>query len=140
MTKTSLFTTIALTGALAGLLAGCSSSDEPAPTPTPTTTADAAPADDTCVDGVAWMQFDESGETEKSLPEGCATIVVNGNGGTLTAGPADTLVIMGNDNTVDLGTVGQIDLEGTGNTITHTTDADPVVNTDNDTNTVTRAG
>ena len=103
MTKTSLFTTIALTGALAGLLAGCSSSDEPAPTPTPT--ADAAPADDTCVDGVAWMQFDESGETEKSLPEGCATIVVNGNGGTLTAGPADTLVIMGNDNTVDLGTV-----------------------------------
>lgn len=138
MTPKRALLTLALTGALATALAGCTSTsdDKPTPTPTATSTPGAAPADDTCVDGVAWMQFDEGGETEKTLPDGCDTIVVNGNGGTVTAGPAKVVVFMGNDNTVTLESVDQIDAEGNNNIVHHGGDNEPTLNTDGDGDTV----
>lgn len=137
MTPKRLLLTLALTGALATTVAGCTSASDNSPSPTPTsTTTAAAPADDTCVDGVAWMQFDEGGETEKTLPDGCDTIVVNGNGGTVTAGPAKIVVFMGNDNTVTVDSVDQVDAEGNNNTVHHGGDNEPVLNTDGEGNTI----
>lgn len=138
MTPKRLLLTLALTGALATAVAGCTSASDDSPRPTSTSSPTAAaPADDTCVDGVAWMQFDEGGETEKSLPDGCDTIVVNGNGGTVTAGPAKVVVFMGDGNTVTVDSVDQVDAEGDDNTVRHGGDNEPVLNTDGAGNTVT---
>ena len=138
MTPKRLLLTLALTGALATAVAGCTSASDDSPRPTSTSSPTAAaPADDTCVDGVAWMQFDEGGETEKSLPDGCDTIVVNGNGGTLTAGPANVVFVTGSDNSIDVETLAQADLDGDRNAVTHGGTTEPVLNTDGTGNTVT---
>jgi hypothetical protein len=121
MKKTPLLP-LTLAGVLGLALAGCTSSDADRvePSPTPTTTQAAAP-DDQCVDGVAFMDLTDGGE--KELADGCETVVVIGEGGTLTLGPVTTLSLMGNGTTIEADTVTRVELGGNDNTVTHTGDA-----------------
>lgn len=141
MKTTSLLTTLALTGALTAALAGCTSggdaSPSPSPTDTPAAAADAGQPDDVCTDGIAFITFTDGEGMTKALPNGCDTIVVNGDGGTLTAGPAKVVFVTGSDNTIDVDALAQADLDGDRNAVTHGGGGEPVLNTDGTDNTVT---
>nr|WP_228507447.1 DUF3060 domain-containing protein [Frigoribacterium sp. VKM Ac-2530] len=71
------------------------------------------------------------------MPDGCDTIVVTGDGGTLTAGPTNVVFVTGSDNSIDVETLAQADLDGDRNAVTHGGTAEPVLNTDGTGNTVT---
>ncbi|WP_285063861.1 DUF3060 domain-containing protein [Frigoribacterium sp. ME-P-080] len=151
-TLISLVTAVALGAGLAGCTSASSTSDPgPSPTMTSTTTAPPAggpsiagsdstatePADDTCVDGFAWMQFGDGEPRTKSLPDGCDTVIVNGSDAELTLGPTRVVVVMGDRNTVDVPRVDQVDAMGDDNTIRLDDDLQPLLNTDGTGNVVT---
>lgn len=121
--KKTLLLPLTLAAALGLALVGCTSPDadraEPTPDPTPSTQV-AAP-DDECVDGVAFMDLTDG--VDKELPDGCETVVVIGEGGSLTLGPVTTLSLMGNGTTVEADTVTRVELGGDDNVVTHTGDA-----------------
>lgn len=118
MTKKTLLLPLTVTAALGLALTGCTSSVDPDETPTSTPTTQAAAPDDQCVDGVAFMDLTDGGE--KELADGCETVVVIGEGGTLSLGPVTTLSLMGNGTTVEADTVTRVELGGNDNTVTHT--------------------
>lgn len=140
MTKRPLLLTLALAATLTTGLNGCTQGTA-TPTPSPTAdsqdVAEAEARENTCVDGFAWMTFGDGENDEKSLPDGCDTVVVQGDGGTLTTGDARVVVVMGNDVTVHAGAVEQVDLEGDDNTVTHDGSHEVALNTEGEGNTVT---
>ena len=149
MTKTSTLITLVTTFALGTSLAGCTSTSStidrgPSTTTTSASTTPspndpslegsastaAGPADDTCADGFAWMQFGDGEPRTKTLPDGCDTVIVNGSDAELTLGPTRVVVIMGDRNTVDVPRVDQVDAMGDDNTIRLDHDLQPLLNTD----------
>ncbi|MFJ2356472.1 DUF3060 domain-containing protein [Frigoribacterium sp. NPDC087798] len=140
-TLISLVTAVALGAGLAGCTSASSTSD---PGPSATTTAPPPggpstaggdstatdPADDTCVDGFAWMQFGDDEPRTKTLPGGCDTVIVNGSDAELALGPTRVVVVMGDRNTVDVPRVDQVDAMGDDNTIRLDHDLQPLLNTD----------
>jgi len=147
----SLVTAVALGAGLAGCTSASSTVDRGPSVTTSTTTAPSAggpspagsdstaagPADDTCVDGFAWMQFGDGEPRSKTLPDGCDTVIVNGSDAELTLGPTRVVVVMGDRNTVDVPHVDQVDAMGDDNTIRLDHDPQPVLNTDGTGNVVT---
>ncbi|MET4053252.1 hypothetical protein ABID81_002628 [Frigoribacterium sp. PvP054] len=125
MTTKPLLATALAGLALLGALTGCTSTPDTAdPLPTPT-----GQPDNECVDGIAYLQFTET-DTDLSLPEGCSTVIVLGDGGTATLGPVDDLSVMGDGNTVTLDSVHRIDPTGNDNTITYGGDAPEILGDD----------
>ncbi|WP_235491226.1 DUF3060 domain-containing protein, partial [Frigoribacterium sp. Leaf164] len=95
------------------------------------TTAESSPTaegqpDNECVDGIAYMQFTDE-TTELSLPDGCGTVFVLGDGGTADLGPVGDLGVMGNGSTIRVESVGRLDLTGNDNTIEHGGDAPEIL-------------
>lgn len=131
MTSTTNLLRSAFVGtALVALLAGCTSDGDAAPTASPTTTATAqaevGQPDNECVDDIAYLQFTET-DTELSLPEGCNTVIVLGDGGTATVGPVGDLALMGNGNSITVESVERIDFTGNDNMVTHGGDAPEIL-------------
>ncbi|KQO45082.1 MULTISPECIES: DUF3060 domain-containing protein [unclassified Frigoribacterium] len=156
MTTTSTLISLVTAVALGAGLAGCtsaSSTSDPGPSATTTSTTTAPPpggpstaggdstatdpADDTCVDGFAWMTFGDDELRTKTLPDGCDTVIVDGSDAELTLGPTRVVVVMGDRNTVDVPRVDQVDAMGDDNTIRLEADTDPVLNTDGTGNVIT---
>jgi len=155
MTKTSTLITLVTAVALGSVLAGCASTSStidpgpsatttsPSPMPSPSgpslegSASTTAPADDTCVDGFAWMQFGDGEPRTKTLPGGCDTVIVNGDDAELTLGPTRVVVVMGDRNTIDVPRVDQVDAMGDDNTIRLDDDLQPLLNTDGTGNVVT---
>ena len=156
MPQTSTLATLVTAAALGSVLVGCtsassaidrspsSSTTSPATAPSPggpsaeggvSTAAD--PAENTCVDGFAWMQFVDGEPRAKSLPDGCDTVIVNGSDAVLTLGPTRVVVVLGDRNTVDVPHVDQVDAMGDDNTVRLDHDMQPVLNTDGTGNVVT---
>jgi hypothetical protein len=117
--KTPLATALAGLALLAALT-GCTTA-APENTETATATPTGQP-DNECVDGVAYLQFTET-DKDLSLPDGCASVVVLGDGGTASVGPVDDLTVMGNGNTITADTIHRVAPAGNDNTITYTGDA-----------------
>jgi len=156
MTTTSTLISLVTAVALGSVLAGCTSTSStidrdpsatttsPSLTPSPTSpslegsaSTAAGPADDTCVDGFAWMQFGDDEPRTKTLPDGCDTVIVNGSDAELILGPTRVVVVMGDRNTVDVPRVDQVDAMGDDNTIRLDDDLQPLLNTDGTGNVVT---
>jgi hypothetical protein len=129
---TALATAAGLLLALTACTSTDGSTDEPTST-TPTPTAVGQP-DNECVEGIAYLQFTEE-TTELSMPDGCGTVIVLGDGGTADIGPVDDLGVMGDGNTVDVDSVGRLDLTGDDNTITHGGAAPEILGDETDTGT-----
>ena len=112
---------LALVTALTGCTTGSDGPDGATDPGTPSPTATGQP-DNVCVDGVAYLQFTDD-VTELDLPDGCGSVIVLGDGGTATIGPADDLTVMGDGNTVTADTLQRVDAAGNDNVITYTGDA-----------------
>ncbi|MGY3263171.1 DUF3060 domain-containing protein [Frigoribacterium sp. 2355] len=152
MTTTSTLIALVTAVALGAGLAGCTSESattDRSPSPTsaspatapssdsPSAEGAADAADDTCVDGFAWMQFGDGEPRAKALPNGCDTVIVNGSDAVLALGPTRVVVVLGDRNTVDVPHVDQVDAMGDDNTVRLDHDIQPVLNTDGTGNVVT---
>jgi len=117
---------LATTAGLLLALTACTTADTgdaPSGAATPAETIPAAAGEpDECVDGIAYLAFTEE-TTELSLPDGCSTVLVLGDGGTAEIGPVDDLSVMGNGATITVESVGRLELTGNDNTVTHGGDA-----------------